>query len=99
MESFRSLDGSLKEEVSMFDLSFALVGAFFKNGGSGLGSILNTLFLLLIWLSARGLKKEVQLLNKALDLLKETLTKLQTGHEVRLGNLETRVNKLEGVDK
>jgi hypothetical protein len=61
------------------DLPFEHILTLLKTEpGSGLAQ---TVLLLLIWLNSRGLKKE-------LVLLKEALTRLEIGHEVRIVNLE-----------
>lgn len=71
----------------MFDIPFEqLVGIFKLDHGS---SYLQSILLFLILLSARGVKKDLR-------ELKDWLTRLEIGHEVRLGNLENEYKSLDG---
>ena len=61
------------------DLPFEHILSLLKTEpGSGLAQ---TILLFLLWLNSKGLKKE-------LIALKDALTRLEVGHEVRIVNLE-----------
>ena len=79
------------------DIPFSTVFELLKSEpGHGL---LQSGLLFMIWMSTRGLKKEVQ-------ELKETLTKMEIGYGVRIGSIENhlethaeRLDLLEGKKK
>lgn len=71
----------------MLDLSISSMFELLKIEPGG--GMLQSVLLFMIWLSARGLKKEVR-------ELKESLTRIEIGHEVRIGSIE---NQLHGVEE
>lgn len=70
----------------MFDLPLDQLMMLIKTEpGSGFAQ---SILLFMIWLNARGLKKEMR-------ELKEGLTKLEVGHEVRLSNIENKIGTID----
>jgi hypothetical protein len=70
----------------MFEIPIdQLIGLVKAEPGSGM---VQSILLFLIWINARGLKKELR-------SLKNAITGLEVGHGIRLGTLEEKVNTID----